>query len=108
MHDVVRIPIDEVAIDSMGRLLVRPRIAANEDFEFIYRTASGVRWQSESRCLAPYELKDKAPPWWFRQIVDAVRSEYRQLLKLHPDTIWTNVPADTRRDIQSDNDGHDV
>jgi hypothetical protein len=108
MRALVRIPIDEVAIDSTGRLLVRPRIAATEDFGQIYRTASGVRWESASRSLVPYEAMDKAPPWWFRQIVDAVQSEYRQLLELQPDTIWTNVPAETRRDIQSGNDGHDI
>ena len=108
MHASVRIPIDEVAIDSTGRILIRPRIAATDDFEHIYRTASGVRWEAASRSLVPYEVMDKAPPWWFRQIIDAVQSEYGQLLELRPETIWTNVPAETRRDIQTGDDGHDV
>jgi hypothetical protein len=38
------VSIQEVSIDSQGRLFVRPRLSASEDLRFIYRSATGVRW----------------------------------------------------------------
>jgi hypothetical protein len=96
-----RISIDEVEIDRSGRILVRPRIASSEQYEYIYRAASGVRWMSEARVLAPYETKDGSPAWWFRQIVVAVRDEYRQVLVLQPDTRWINVSIEDRSEIEA-------
>ena len=100
MSDVV--PIDEVEIDGAAGILVRPRIPANEHYEHIYRTASGVRWQQQTRALVVYEVKGMPPAWWFRQIVAAVESEYGQRLELRPDTRWTNVSEAERREIEGE------
>ena len=108
MRNSSRTPIDEVAIDAAGAVAIRPRIAADETFEHIYRAAMGVRWHSDTRSLVPYETKGETPAWWFRQIVAAVSSEYGQLLELQPDTKWTNVSSDVRRAIEAIEDGHAV
>ena len=94
------VPIDAVEVDAALGILVRPRIPESEHYEHIYRTATGVRWQSQRRALVAYEVKGMSPAWWFQQIVDAVASEYGQHLELQPDTLWTNVPESERSEIE--------
>ena len=108
MQSATRIIIDEVEIDESVGILVRPQIAPAKDYEHIYRTASGVRWQRERRALVPYQVKGMSHAWWFSQIVAAVQSEYGQLLELGPNTRWTNVPERTQREIEALNAKHAV
>ncbi len=94
------VAIDEVEVDPVIGVLVRPRIAAAEHYEYIYRAASGVRWQHQKRALIAYELSDLSPVQWFHQIVASVQSEYGQVLELRPDTRWTNVSESERRQME--------
>ena len=43
------VTVSEVSLDSAGHLFVKPK--APEDFTFIWRDASGVRWNAASRAL---------------------------------------------------------
>ena len=102
MKEIPRMAIEEVEIDAASaRILVRPVVAPSEHYEYIYRTGTGVRWVPEQRALAPYEVGGMSPAWWFGQIVAAVRSEYGQRLELRPETRWTSVPEETRREIEA-------
>ena len=103
-----RVAIDEVEIDGSARLLVRPKLAPSEHYEYIYRTASGVRWSRDARALVPYEIKGMSPAWWFSQIVAAVESEYGQLLELKVETKWTNVSESDRLEIEAASKRHAV
>lgn len=85
-----RVAIDEVAIDSAGRLLVRP--VAPATFEFIYRAALGVTWSPESRSLSTPVPDEWTHFEWFTQVHGAVKSEYGQLLIISPSTQWSSVP----------------
>ncbi len=92
-----RVTIDEVAIDSAGRLLVRP--AAPATFEFIYRAAAGVAWSPESRSLSTPVPDEWTHFEWFTQVHGAVKSEYGQLLIISPSTQWSRVPMPVRAQI---------
>jgi hypothetical protein len=106
MQEMARISIEEVEIDASTGILIRPKIAASEDYEQIYRTASGVRWNREARALVPYQVKGMSASWWFNQIVAAVRSEYGQCLELRPETRWKNVSEEQRREIEKVGKAH--
>jgi len=80
---------------------VKPGVAENEDFEYIYRTATGVRWLRSERCLAPYEVGDLTHGAWFREIIAAAANEYGVRLEITPDTVWREVPAEVRAEIES-------
>src|ERR1700722_1539719 len=91
------VQIDSVEVDSAQRLLVRPRLSPGEDFAFIYRTPTGVRWDSVARALAPVAGSAPAHQDWFKRIVDAVRDEYGCALVAASETQWINVSAHLRR-----------
>jgi Integron Cassette Protein Hfx_Cass5 len=80
------VQIDLVEIDPEQQLLVRPRLSPGEDFAFIYRTATGVRWDSIARALTPVPGSAPAHQDWFKRIVEAVRGEYGCALVAAPET----------------------
>jgi len=90
--------IAEVGIDAEGRLYVRP---SQRSFEHIWRAAMQVNWdESEHRLFGP-----KPGEWsyadWFRQIVAAPADEYGTRLSLTSETVWSNVPAFVRAEIEA-------
>jgi len=94
------VPIAELSLVS-GRLHVKPQLPPSEDFEYIYRSATGVRWHKGDRSLVPYELGDLTHGAWFREIVAAAASEYGVRLQITPATTWRDVPDDVRAEIES-------
>ncbi len=91
--------IKEIWIDNTGNLCIRPK---SERFEYIYRSAMGVYWNSSERFLYPRIIGSWSPANWFRQILKAVRDEYGCELFLTSKTRWTNVDEVTRKAIESD------
>lgn len=90
MEEVI---INEIAIDDAGRLLIYPE---KKNFEFIYRAAMKVNWNSkESFLYTPIE-GEWTPFQWFNQIISAVENEYGLKLKLGPSTKWNKVSTDLR------------
>ena len=96
------IVVDEVKMDAAVGIVVRPRIAPGEGYEFIYRMASGVRWNPERRAFVVFEPKEMSAAWWFRQIVTAVQSEYGHRLELRQETRWTDIPQEVRLEMESE------
>ena len=99
-----RVAIEEVGIDAAGYLFLRPSLDPKENYEFIWRDASGVRWNEQLRALHAAE-----PSRWehfelYKQILKAVRSEYGELLVLTPATRFTQVPTDLAQLIQGPED----
>jgi hypothetical protein len=95
------VPIDEIGVDARHELFVRPALAAPQDFRFIWRDASGIRWDPDLRALRAAE-----PNRWelfalFKQMVAAVRNEYRTTLTVTPHTVWSNVPMDLKTAVES-------
>jgi integron cassette Hfx-like protein len=89
---VTTVAIQEIGLDQEGRLYVRPSMNPADDFEHIYRTASGIRWDGQLRTLHAYE-----PHRWdslklYKEICRAVEGEYGVRLIVTNATIWQNVP----------------
>jgi hypothetical protein len=101
------IPIEEITMDGSGWLTVRPAVPAAEDFEFIYRTATGIRWWPGLRALGLLPEEKSVPPEAFRRILDAVRREYGYELCLTCDTQSVNVPDELRVTLEGIARKHD-
>jgi hypothetical protein len=71
-----QVPIAQVEVAASGLLHVKPSVPDSEDFEHIYRTATGVRWLKDLRVLAPARVAELSLAQWFGEIVDAAASEY--------------------------------
>lgn len=97
LHEVA---IDEVSVDALGRLTVRPRLSVKEDFAFIYRAGMEIGWDPESRTLFAPPRNEWSHADWFDQIRKAASGEYDRSLVLVPETRWSNVPEDSRADIE--------
>jgi hypothetical protein len=92
--------IDVLEIDSEQRLFVRPHLSPGENFELIYRSATGVRWDSVQRALTAVSGSPPAHGDWLRRIVRAAREEYGCLLVATPTTQWVNVSAELRGTLE--------
>lgn len=88
--------IIEIGIDDKERLFVKPK---TEKFEFIYRDASGVGWDTKERFL--YSPKPAGMTYfdWYKQILLAVKGEYGYELKITSETNWTNIPNELKNQI---------
>ena len=91
-----RIEIVEVSLNSGGKLFVVPKLPAESDYRFIYRTATGVRWLPAERALTPADMGTSSPQFWFNKIVHAVQDEYGVQLVVTDATKWTNIPESLR------------
>jgi hypothetical protein len=96
-----RVPIEEMAIDDLNTLVVRPKLGAHEDFRCIYRAALGVRWLPETRSLAPIAGSSPTHVEWLRRILRATRDEYGCELVVSAETRWLNVPVDLRKSLEA-------
>lgn len=88
--------IIEIGIDDKERLFVKPQ---TEEFEFIYRDASGVNWDTKGGFLFSPKPTEMNYFDWFRQIILATKGEYGCELKVTSDTNWTNIPDELRNQI---------
>ena len=90
--------IAEGGIDQAGNVFVRP---ANCDFEHVYRAGMAIYWDRSTRALSSLAPAGSSPAQWFRQIIEAVASEYGVRLHLTDRTVWSNLPADVRAEIEA-------
>ncbi len=90
--------VEEVGLDAAGHLFVKPQ--ASDDFTYIWRDASGIRWNETTRTLVAYEPKRWEPITLFQQIVAAVKNEYGRVLALNSKTKWTNVTPEFRAQLE--------
>ena len=94
-------PIEEIGLDDQGYLFVRPLAASADEFTHIYRAAMGIRWNSRLRALHAYEPARWAAMDLYKQVIAAVDSEYGVQLHATLGTIWTRIPADIRKAIET-------
>jgi hypothetical protein len=91
--------IKEIWIDNTGSLCIRPK---SERFEFIYRSAKGVYWNSAEEFIYPQIIGSWSPADWFRQVLEAVKDEYGCRLYLTSETSWANIDEITRKAFESE------
>jgi hypothetical protein len=87
------VPVEEIGLDGHGYLFVRPAGATADQFAYIWRDASGIRWDSELRVLQAAEPRRWEPTGLYQQILVAVHREYGVLLHTTPSTVWSRLPA---------------
>ena len=95
------IPIKAIQIDATGYLRVYPDLPPAEDFDFIWRSATGVRWNATGRFLTSVDQDRSRHAEWFRRVLDAVRSEYGCELTTSLETQWSDVSDDVRSAIRA-------
>jgi hypothetical protein len=92
-------PTDEVAeigLDGESGLYVR---TTSNEYPYIYRMASGVRWDAGRRCIT-IRVDSRLPcADWFRLIWQGAAQEYGVRLQLGEATEWTNVELADRQAI---------
>ena len=96
------VPIAVMMIGPGEKLWVIPDVSEDDKYEFIYRDASGIRWDPENRCLYPFEPKELPHHEWLKIIRNAVMSEYGDDLVLTKLTHWENVDYETRMECEKD------
>jgi DNA-binding transcriptional regulator/RsmH inhibitor MraZ len=84
--------ISEVAIDSQGRLLIYPQ---SHTYPMIYREAVEVHWDQKGRFLYSPKPREWSYLDWFKHIITTVGD-----LALSPNTRWTDIPDELRRDAE--------
>ena len=98
---MITVSIVAVMIDRERRLRVYPEISDVDGYAYIYRDASGVRWDVEDQCLYSQEPEKLTYQDWFDIIRSAVMREYGDNLVLTNYTEWKNVAAEIRADCES-------
>ncbi len=99
-NDMTTDQIEEVHIDSQGRLHVKP---ASATFPHIYREAMGVHWTASTGTLHSPVLREWTHARWFKQILAAAQ-EQSCALRLSTVTRWINVPERVRNEISAESD----
>ncbi|MDR3264116.1 MAG: hypothetical protein LBT30_07400 [Clostridiales bacterium] len=90
--------IEKISLDKNGILSIAPK---NGSFEFIYRSATGVRWNENKRCLFhKLSVDDVSVLWLYKEILSAIKSEYGVILKISPETIFENLNSSNITDIK--------
>ena len=92
--------VAEISIDADGRLLIRPREAA-ESFEYVYRAGAEVTWDQARSSFACPKPREWSYSRWFQLARDAVRGEVGLEFTITSRTAWTNVTDAVREDICS-------
>ena len=94
------IEITKLEVIDTNELSVTPIINWNNFFQFIYRTATGVKWNEKDQCFMSPIPKDWSHLDWYKNIVTSVASEMGVRLIITPKTKWLNVPNCLKEEIE--------
>jgi len=95
--------IEEIGLDDQDYLFVRPETTSADEYAYIWRDASGIRWNSQVRALHAAEPSRWAALALYQQIVTAAHREYGVQLRITAKTEWSRIPTDLRTQIESHN-----
>lgn len=90
--------INRIEILDTGELFHGIESDGKADYQFVYREAAGVYWDSEIKGFKSTELKDGTPSQWFAHIIGIVRTGIGINLVLRESVRWKNV-ADTKKAV---------
>lgn len=93
------IEVNEIKINKVGELLVKPSVNPDKICRFIYRAAMEVAWNEEAQSfICPVPRK-----WthfdWYKQVVSAAASELGIVLQVTNRTGWENVSPELQERI---------
>ena len=84
--------IKEVCLNEDGELFLLLEGEGKSSYQYIYREAVGIYWDSSAKAFKSTELKDWSCTKWFTHIVETLKNTMDLKLVLSPDVIWQNVP----------------
>jgi hypothetical protein len=88
---MMNISIKRIIEMSDGDICIYPSGSDNGIFEYIYRTATGIRWDNKKNCFHEYE-KDKWIDYEFIiNTIISTKSEFGIILSLNQNTIIENL-----------------
>jgi hypothetical protein len=90
--------VSKIIIGDNRRLLV---FLKNEDFEHIYRTASGVNWNNDKKYLFSQIPEEWDYVKWFNHILCTVLDEYGVLLKISRKTLFENINKNLENELKN-------
>ena len=93
--------IASVVIASSGHLFVAPELEGDEDYEYIYREADGLRWDRTSRSLHAHEPERWEHVELLLHIASALRSACDEDIHLTEKTVWQGVPVELQSKMRS-------
>ncbi|WP_353957273.1 hypothetical protein [Pelomonas sp. SE-A7] len=86
--------IEEVALESSGRLLVRPELVGGEGYEQIYRAANGLRWDPGQKVFFASEPERWAHSEFLSHLVRTLANECGTTLQVSNSTRWVNISGE--------------
>lgn len=90
--------IAAIGVDELGRIYIAP---SGQTFEYIYRSAADVRWDSERLCLHSPIPREWSLLNWYQHIVGIAEVDYGVALKVTSNTQWTNVDPGLKSQIEA-------
>lgn len=99
MNQVNKAPINAIEISPAGDLLVRVRPDPRGSYQYIYRSATGIRWDQERQCFVAPKPRERSYAEWFGQVVTDAESELGVELVLGSEVMWLNIPPTMQEQI---------
>ena len=90
------VSIAQIQIGPTGALGVTPE---SENFSYIWRDATGVRWDNRAKSLFTI-YNDISPIEGFKLILSSAKNEYGVSLSVVDTPIFINVPVEIRAQIE--------
>lgn len=91
--------IDEIAIDSSGRLMIRP--GNGRSYAMVYRAANGLRWNAEQSAIIAYEPDRWPHEELFAHIIATIERECGERFIVGKSTKWVSVSNELRNAMLS-------
>ncbi len=93
--------VSKVSLDPAKNLFVALETESGETFEYIYREANGLRWDSALRAIQAYEPQRWEPSELLRHVAATLRSAFGEDLQFREDTLWEGVPLQLQEQLRS-------
>jgi hypothetical protein len=93
--------VSKVSLDATKSLVVALVTEPGETFEYIYREANGLRWDSALRALHAYEPQRWEPTELLCHVATTLRSAFSEDLQFSKDTLWEGVSLQLQELLRS-------
>jgi hypothetical protein len=90
--------ISKIIIGNDRRLMIFPK---KENFQYIYRTASGVNWNNDKKYLFSEIPREWNYIKWFNHMLSNVLSEYGIILKITRETLFENIDISLKKQLKT-------
>ncbi len=99
-------PLLFIEIDPLGRFQIGPKLGTHHLYEYIYREASGLRWNRERAAFCASEPSRWEHAELFAHVAATLRSTFGENLLISKETTWSGVPQDLKAKLQESLSSH--